>query len=137
VSNRLGLSSNDITVRLLVRCPRIVVSTWLALSELVLAGVAAGRSTAITFDDGPDIMVRTRLTPESANAALLKALADAHLKAIRFVTRTASDPNRNALNPQMLPKNGLARRAPWRNKGVGSCAYRAEPERYPWCSNSL
>lgn len=37
------------------------------------------------------------LTPADRNTAILKQLADAHLKSILFVTRTNTDPNRNEL----------------------------------------
>ena len=37
------------------------------------------------------------LSPDQRNAAILKQLADAHLKSILFVTRTDADPKRNEL----------------------------------------
>jgi peptidoglycan-N-acetylglucosamine deacetylase len=75
----------------------------LALAGLMLAMLAgvssahAARTLALTFDDGPDLADATHLDAAARNAALLRQLADAHLKSILFVTRTDADPARNAL----------------------------------------
>ena len=58
---------------------------------------AAGQSIALTFDDGPDMADKRGLSAAERNAAILKQLADAHLKSILFVTRTDADPARNDL----------------------------------------
>jgi peptidoglycan-N-acetylglucosamine deacetylase len=69
----------------------------LTLIALLSSGLAESRSVALTFDDGPNMADQVGLSPADRNAAILKQLADAHLKSILFVTRTDTDPNRNGL----------------------------------------
>jgi len=61
------------------------------------APLADSRSIALTFDDGPDMADNIRLGPADRNAAILRQLAQAHLKSILFVTRTDTDRTRNDL----------------------------------------
>jgi peptidoglycan/xylan/chitin deacetylase (PgdA/CDA1 family) len=67
------------------------------LAGTLLGAAADSQSIALTFDDGPTMSDRTGLGPAERNAAILRHLADAHLKSILFVTRTDQDPQRNAL----------------------------------------
>lgn len=69
----------------------------LVLAALLGAGLAHGKSLALTFDDGPDMADRVGMSPAERNAAILRQLADARLKSILFVTRTDSDRKRNDL----------------------------------------
>ena len=69
----------------------------LLLAALFSAGPVHAQSVALTFDDGPDMADHVGLGPAGRNDALLKQLADAHLKSILFVTRTDADATRNAL----------------------------------------
>lgn len=61
------------------------------------APAVSAQSIALTFDDGPDLADSIAMTAAQRNAAILRQLADAHLKSILFVTRTDADPARNAL----------------------------------------
>lgn len=69
----------------------------LALAALLSSGPAESQSVALTFDDGPDMSDKVGMSPAERNSAILKKLADAHLKSILFVTRTDTDPSRNEL----------------------------------------
>jgi len=71
--------------------------TCITLSTLLFASAATSQSIALTFDDGPVMADNTGLTTAERNDAILAQLADAHLKSILFVTRTDTDPKRNAL----------------------------------------
>jgi hypothetical protein len=51
----------------------------------------------LTFDDGPDMADTVRLSPAARNEAILRQLADAHLKSILCVTRVDRDSRRNEL----------------------------------------
>lgn len=64
---------------------------------LLLAHAANSQEVALTFDDGPDMSDEVRLSAAERNVAILRQLADAHLKSILFVTRVDSDPGRNEL----------------------------------------
>jgi len=64
---------------------------------LLFASLADSQSIALTFDDGPDMADKIGLTAAERNTAILRQLADAHLKSILFVTRTDDDPKRNGL----------------------------------------
>jgi peptidoglycan/xylan/chitin deacetylase (PgdA/CDA1 family) len=68
-----------------------------ALVSLFLSPVACGQTIALTFDDGPDMVDTAGLSPAARNEAILRQLADAHLKSILFVTRTDGNPKRMAL----------------------------------------
>jgi peptidoglycan/xylan/chitin deacetylase (PgdA/CDA1 family) len=76
---------------------RFAATSCLMLAVLLFAGVANSQSIALTFDDGPNMTDERGLSPADRNAAILKQLADAHLKSILFVTRTDADPKRNEL----------------------------------------
>lgn len=76
---------------------RLAAITWLTLAVVLFGAPAHSQSVALTFDDGPDMDDRIGLSPAERNAAILKQLADAHLKSILFVTRTDADPKRNEL----------------------------------------
>jgi peptidoglycan/xylan/chitin deacetylase (PgdA/CDA1 family) len=76
---------------------RHTVIACVALSLLVLPPRALGQSIALTFDDGPDMADAIGLSPAARNDAILRQLAEAHLKSILFVTRTDGDPKRIAL----------------------------------------
>ncbi len=76
---------------------RPAVLACLALWTLILPSVVDGRSIALTFDDGPAMADKVGLSAADRNAAILRQLADAHLKSILFVTRPDADPERNAL----------------------------------------
>ena len=69
----------------------------LALGLLLFADSALSQQVALTFDDGPDMSNQIYLSPAVRNAAILRQLANAHLKSTLFVTRTDSDPKRNEL----------------------------------------
>ena len=70
---------------------------WVAMASLVLPELAKGQSTALTFDDGPNMADTIGLTATERNTAILRQLADAHLKSILFVTRVDGDSKRNDL----------------------------------------
>ena len=72
-------------------------SMCLALLMLAFTIAADCQQIALTFDDGPDMADSVHLSPAERNAAILKQLADAHVKSILFVTRTDADPKRNEL----------------------------------------
>ena len=76
---------------------RFVATTCLIWAGLLCGALAHGQSIALTFDDGPDMADETALSPAARNAAILKQLAEAHLKSILFVTRTDANPQRNDL----------------------------------------
>ena len=69
----------------------------LALASLAVPPTACCQSIALTFDDGPNMADTVGLSPAERNTAILKQLAEAHLKSILFVTRTDGDPKRNEL----------------------------------------
>jgi peptidoglycan/xylan/chitin deacetylase (PgdA/CDA1 family) len=76
---------------------RLAAVACMTLATLFLSSLAAGKSIALTFDDGPDMADMTGLTAEERNTAILSQLADAHIKSILFVTRTDADKKRNDL----------------------------------------
>src|SRR5579863_6531994 len=76
---------------------RVAAITCLTSAGLLFAGLAHAQSIALTFDDGPDMADDIGLRPAERNAAILKQLADAHLRSILFVTRIDSDEGRNEL----------------------------------------
>lgn len=78
----------------LLRCTLIAVVALVSIPE---SPVARGQSVALTFDDGPNMADTVRLSPAERNDALLRQLAEAHLKSILFVTRMDGDQKRNAL----------------------------------------
>jgi len=69
----------------------------LALTILLSAVPAIAQNVALNFDDGPDMADQIGLKPADRNAAILRQLADAHLKSVLFVTRTDADLKRNEL----------------------------------------
>jgi peptidoglycan/xylan/chitin deacetylase (PgdA/CDA1 family) len=73
----------------------IIASTTLA--TLLFALSANSKSIALTFDDGENMADKIGLSPADRNVAILKQLAEAHLKSILFVTRTDADSKRNDL----------------------------------------
>ena len=83
-----------LSLRSALRFAAIVLLTAAGLS---FGGPVHSQSVALTFDDGPDMADQTGLDPANRNAAILKQLADAHLRSILFVTRTDADPRRNEL----------------------------------------
>lgn len=64
---------------------------------LLILQPAHAQSIAFTFDDGPDMKDRVKMTASERNAAILKQLADAKLKSVLFVAHMDADPERNAL----------------------------------------
>jgi peptidoglycan/xylan/chitin deacetylase (PgdA/CDA1 family) len=76
---------------------RSFTAACVSLAALLFAGSVNSQSLALTFDDGPDMADGVGLSAADRNAAILRQLAEAHLKSILFVTRTDADPNRNAL----------------------------------------
>jgi peptidoglycan/xylan/chitin deacetylase (PgdA/CDA1 family) len=76
---------------------RFSASACLTLAVLFFAGLANSQSLALTFDDGPNMADKIRLNPADRNAAILRQLAEAHLKSILFITRTDADAKRNDL----------------------------------------
>jgi len=78
-------------------CVRFTVFLWVTMASLVLPALADGRSIALTFDDGPNITDTTGLSAADRNTAILRQLAEAHLKSILFVTRVDTDSRRNDL----------------------------------------
>jgi peptidoglycan-N-acetylglucosamine deacetylase len=93
---------------LLLRCrftmrPTITVTArsaliaWVTMALLLAPALAHCQAIAFTFDDGPNMADVIGLSPADRNAAILKQLADAHLKSILFVTRPDADPRRNEL----------------------------------------
>jgi peptidoglycan-N-acetylglucosamine deacetylase len=76
---------------------RFSATACLMLVTLFFAGWTHSRSVALTFDDGPNMGDEIGLSPAERNAAILRQLADAHLKSILFVARTDADPKRNEL----------------------------------------
>ena len=76
---------------------RLLKVACLTLAAVFFAGIAHSQSLALTFDDGPNMADQVKWSPAARNAAILRQLADAHLKSILFVTRTDTDPSRNEL----------------------------------------
>src|SRR3954466_15607424 len=76
---------------------RCTLYAWMALASLSVPLTACSQSIALTFDDGPNMADTVELSPIERNTAILTQLAEAHIKSILFVTRTASDPKRNEL----------------------------------------
>jgi peptidoglycan/xylan/chitin deacetylase (PgdA/CDA1 family) len=74
---------------------RFSVTACLTLTAVFIGGLANGQSLALTFDDGPNMTDGVGLSASDRNKAILRQLADAHLKSILFVTRTDADPKRN------------------------------------------
>jgi peptidoglycan/xylan/chitin deacetylase (PgdA/CDA1 family) len=85
------------TIQIVTSLLRFSATACLALVTLLFARLAHSESLALTFDDGPNMADAIGLSPADRNAAILKQLADAHLKSILFVTRTDADPKRNDL----------------------------------------
>ena len=75
----------------------IAAMACMTLATLFFSSLAAGKSIALTFDDGPDMADMTGLSAVERNTAILSQLADAHIKSILFVTRTDADKKRNDL----------------------------------------
>jgi peptidoglycan/xylan/chitin deacetylase (PgdA/CDA1 family) len=76
---------------------RYALFACVVLASLAVPPAARGQSIALTFDDGPNMTDTVGLSPAERNTAILKQLAEAHLKSILFVTRTDDDPKRNDL----------------------------------------
>ena len=76
---------------------RLVLALLASLATCLCAEPVHGQTIALTFDDGPAMSDSIGLSPAERNHAILRQLADAHLKSILFVTRTDADPERNAL----------------------------------------
>jgi peptidoglycan-N-acetylglucosamine deacetylase len=76
---------------------RCTLYACVALALLAVPPAACSQSIALTFDDGPNMADTVGLSPAQRNTAILKQLAEAHLKSILFVTRTDGDPKRNEL----------------------------------------
>jgi peptidoglycan/xylan/chitin deacetylase (PgdA/CDA1 family) len=68
-----------------------------ALVSVFLSPAVYSQTIALTFDDGPDMIETAGLSPAARNEAILRQLADAHLKSILFVTRTDGNAKRMAL----------------------------------------
>jgi peptidoglycan/xylan/chitin deacetylase (PgdA/CDA1 family) len=83
-----------VPLAVLLRC---TVLACAALASLFLPLVACSQTIALTFDDGPDMVDTVGLSPAARNEAILRQLAEAHLKSILFVTRTDGNPKRMAL----------------------------------------
>ena len=73
------------------------ITACMTLATLLFTSLANGQNIALTFDDGPDMSDRIGLSPAERNAAILRQLANAHLKSILFVTRTDADLKRHDL----------------------------------------
>jgi peptidoglycan/xylan/chitin deacetylase (PgdA/CDA1 family) len=76
---------------------RYAIVVCVVLTPLLLPSLACGQSIALTFDDGPNMVDNIGLSPAARNEAILRQLAEAHLKSILFVTRTDADSKRNDL----------------------------------------
>ncbi len=76
---------------------RSTLCACVALASFALSPAAWSQSIALTFDDGPNMADTVGLSPAGRNAAILRQLAEAHLKSILFVTRTDGDPKRSEL----------------------------------------
>ena len=81
----------------IARFLRLSAFVFITVSTLLFSPITPCQSIALTFDDGPNMADNTGLTAAERNKAILAQLADAHLKSILFVTRTDTDPKRNAL----------------------------------------
>jgi peptidoglycan/xylan/chitin deacetylase (PgdA/CDA1 family) len=76
---------------------RVVIIGCMMLAALLLPSLARSQSIALTFDDGPNMADNVGLSAANRNEAILRQLAEAHLKSILFVTRTDADAKRNDL----------------------------------------
>jgi peptidoglycan/xylan/chitin deacetylase (PgdA/CDA1 family) len=76
---------------------RFAIIACVTLATLLVGSLANSQSIALTFDDGPNMADKIGLSPADRNAAILRQLAEAHLKSILFVTRADADPKRNDL----------------------------------------
>src|ERR1700722_835261 len=84
-------------LRTVAAVARFTALACLTLTALMFAPCAESQSIALTFDDGPNMADGIGLSPAQRNAAILRQLAEAHLKSILFVTRTDADQSRNEL----------------------------------------
>jgi peptidoglycan/xylan/chitin deacetylase (PgdA/CDA1 family) len=75
----------------------IALVAWLTMAALLLPSLAHSQTISLTFDDGPVMADKIGLTAAARNTAILKQLAEAHLKSILFVTRVDADAKRNDL----------------------------------------
>jgi peptidoglycan/xylan/chitin deacetylase (PgdA/CDA1 family) len=69
----------------------------MAVTGLLFTSPCPARSIAFTFDDGPVMEDSTGLNAAQRNAAILRQLAEAHVKSILFVTRIDTNEARNNL----------------------------------------
>jgi peptidoglycan/xylan/chitin deacetylase (PgdA/CDA1 family) len=76
---------------------RVVIVICVTLATPLLPSLASSQTSALTFDDGPNMSDTLRLSPAGRNAAILRQLAEAHLRSILFVTRVDTDRKRNDL----------------------------------------
>ena len=76
---------------------RFALAAFASLAAFLFGSSADGQTIALTFDDGPTMADEAGLSAADRNSAILRQLAEAHLKSILFVTRTDADPKRNAL----------------------------------------
>ncbi len=76
---------------------RVAIVTCVTLATLLLPSLASSQTIALTFDDGPNMADTIGLSPADRNAAILRQLAEAHLKSILFIARTDADTKRNDL----------------------------------------
>jgi peptidoglycan/xylan/chitin deacetylase (PgdA/CDA1 family) len=76
---------------------RVVIVICVTLATPLLPSLASSQTIALTFDDGPNMSDTLRLSPAGRNAAILRQLAEAHLRSILFVTRVDTDRKRNDL----------------------------------------
>jgi peptidoglycan/xylan/chitin deacetylase (PgdA/CDA1 family) len=76
---------------------RPVIVACITLITLPFASLANSQNIALTFDDGPNMADKIGLSPADRNAAILRQLAEAHLKSILFIARTDADTKRNDL----------------------------------------
>jgi peptidoglycan-N-acetylglucosamine deacetylase len=107
-SSKLAAAAADQTAVMLLRSRKTMqtiivaslrcgIAACVILTLLLLPSLACCQTIALTFDDGPNMADRTGLGPSARNKAILKQLADAHLKSILFVTRTDTNSKRNDL----------------------------------------
>jgi peptidoglycan-N-acetylglucosamine deacetylase len=76
---------------------RVAIAMCGALTTLLMPSLASSQAIALTFDDGPNMADTIGLSPTDRNSAILRQLAEAHLRSILFVTRVDTDPKRNKL----------------------------------------
>jgi peptidoglycan/xylan/chitin deacetylase (PgdA/CDA1 family) len=76
---------------------RYAVVVCVTLTPLLLPSLACSQTIALTFDDGPNMADKIGLSPAARNEAILRQLAEAHLKSILFVTRPDTNAKRNDL----------------------------------------